>query len=89
MLNKANHYAKQQGNLLELDWIEHSTKVFHFFSVRQHNLKRILKAWNNDLLLAEVNFWKEHSEFDNAIDFGDLDMSEKIGFFTLPTPEYL
>jgi hypothetical protein len=37
-----------------------------------------------------MDFWKEHSEADNLLDFQDIEIGgAKIGFFTLPTPVYM
>ncbi|KAJ3648252.1 hypothetical protein Zmor_020070 [Zophobas morio] len=47
------------------------------------------KAWNNQLPAAVVDFWKDHSDPDNLAPFDDIAMNQKIGFFTLPTPQYM
>ncbi|XP_068895089.1 adenylate cyclase type 10-like isoform X2 [Tenebrio molitor] len=48
------------------------------------------KAWNKTLPPIAMDFWKEHSEADNLLDFQDIEMGgAKIGFFTLPTPVYM
>ncbi|RZC42671.1 adenylate cyclase type 10-like [Asbolus verrucosus] len=73
LLNKAKRYADKYGNALEISWIEHS-----------------LKAWNKQLPTIVTDFWKEHAEPDNVVNFHEFEINtEKLGFFTLPTPLYL
>lgn len=48
-----------------------------------------LQAWSNNLPSISVDFWKEHCEPDNLLDYHEVDMNDgKLGQFTLPTPLY-
>ncbi|KAK4883887.1 hypothetical protein RN001_000158 [Aquatica leii] len=47
------------------------------------------KAWNNTLSPMFTDFWKQHCEIDNIIDYHEIDLNNsKLGLFTLPTPKY-
>ncbi|XP_044263925.1 adenylate cyclase type 10-like isoform X1 [Tribolium madens] len=48
------------------------------------------KAWSKSLPPISIDFWREHCETENFLDFQDIEISEgKLGFFTLPTPVYI
>ncbi|KAJ3648251.1 hypothetical protein Zmor_020069 [Zophobas morio] len=52
-------------------------------------LEHTSKAWKRQLPNIVVDFWKEHSEADNVLDFQEIESEDKIGFFTLPAPLYV
>ncbi|KAB0803414.1 hypothetical protein PPYR_00384 [Photinus pyralis] len=47
------------------------------------------KAWSNTLSPVLLDFWKEHCELDNLMDYHEIDLNNgQLGLFTLPVPKY-
>ncbi|KRT80176.1 hypothetical protein AMK59_7296 [Oryctes borbonicus] len=48
------------------------------------------KAWNNNLSAVNAEFWTEHCDPTNIIDYHEIDANNgRIGHYTLPTPLYI
>ncbi|KAI4466740.1 testicular soluble adenylyl cyclase [Holotrichia oblita] len=48
------------------------------------------KAWTNSLSAVNADFWTEHCDPNNIIDYHEIDANNgRIGHYTLPTPLYI
>ena len=88
LLKKAQKFAAKYKNDLEASWLEHTSKVSRI-SDNRVDVLTFIKAWKRQLPNIVVDFWKEHSEADNVLDFQEIESEDKIGFFTLPAPLYV
>lgn len=92
LLKNVRKVAIQCKNELELSWIEHSSKVEAFFYkiITTEIYQQILQAWTHSLVGIYYDFWKEHAEHEQLVDFHELETGEgKLGLFTLPLPLYI
>ncbi|KYB27283.1 Adenylate cyclase type 10-like Protein [Tribolium castaneum] len=74
-----------------IDMLTKASNYAHKYgnSLEEGWIDHSVKAWNKTLQANAIEFWKEHSEAENVLDFQDIEITgETLGYYTLPTPLY-
>ncbi|KAF5300894.1 hypothetical protein FQR65_LT09057 [Abscondita terminalis] len=91
------HHLKAYFQLIEMSYLPTSNVLIKSKdSAEKHgNLLELAwiehsdRAWNNELSQVQLDFWKEHCDDDNILDYHEIDLNNgRLGLFSLPIPKY-
>ncbi|XP_044265856.1 adenylate cyclase type 10-like isoform X2 [Tribolium madens] len=81
------YIKKNDSNVVDMLTKASNYALKYTNSLEEGWIEHSVKAWNKTLQANAIDFWKEHSEADNVLDFQEIEISgETLGYFTLPTP---